>query len=261
MNDTPKQTETKTPPKEKLRAYKIVDAQGVAHLYPSVTSVISFTFGLPQEMMTWVAKNSALRALREQRLAKKEGRKPTQKELVELAKTERFVLLKQAQDKGVQLHQWIEDYFNGKTPTEIPKGYQGYWNSFTKWHSYYQIKPVLQEEVVYSHEYKFAGRMDFYGDWNGKRVLVDWKTSNFLRWDYGLQLAAYKHCLETMGHRVDETYILHLRSHGFYEFVKFDKPFDLFLSARKLFSDKVNDEKPEFELAYSPQEYIEKNSA
>jgi hypothetical protein len=218
---------------------------------------------MPPEMMNWVAKNSILRALREQRAALKAGKKLTQKELVAIGSTERHRLLKEAQLKGTTIHTWAERYYNThESPTEIPKEYKGYWDSFERFNAYFKLTPLLQETVVYSHEYKFAGRMDFYGTLSqqgeNKRVLVDFKTSNFLRSDYGLQLAAYKHCLESMGYPVDECYILHLCSHGFYEFVKFDDPLENFLDARRLFDWKKQREQPEFELAWTLEEAITK---
>jgi hypothetical protein len=244
--------------KEKLRAYRVE-----GHDYPSVTSVISYVFGMPEEMMNWVAKNSILRALREQRAGLKAGKKLTQKELVAIGSTERHRLLKEAQLKGTTVHTWAEKYYtNGENPQDIPKEYKGYWDSFQRFNEYFKLEPILQETVVYSHECRFAGRMDFYGtlthQGQEKRVLVDFKTSNFLRSDYGLQLAAYKHCLESMGYPVDECYILHLCRHGFYEFVKYNDDIEDFVSVRRLFDWKRQREQPEFELALEPKEFIDK---
>jgi hypothetical protein len=235
----------------KLRLYPVGETY-----YPSVTAILSYTLGLNDEMMNWVARNSALRALRENRAALKEGKKKTQKELVDLALTERHRLVGESQLKGTTVHGWVEDFYNGKMPTDIPKNYQGYWNSFLKFNDYFPLKPLIQEKIVHSDEYKYAGRVDFVGTMtqNGveKTLLVDFKTSNFLKAEMGLQLTAYKHCLETMGYKIDETYILHLTSGGFYDFVKFDEPLENFLLVRKLFDWKVEKENPEFELA--PQE-------
>jgi hypothetical protein len=243
-------------PKEKLRAY---DIEG--HIYPSVTSILSYVFGLPSEMGNWISKHSALRALRELRARTKAGEKPTQELLVKIAQTERHRLLKEAQLKGTTVHTWIEEFFNGKAPKDIPTEYAGYWKAFEKFYSFYPVEPLSQEEVVFSHPYKFAGRMDFYGTWMRggelRRVLIDFKTSNFLQSQYGLQLAAYKQCLEETERPVDDCFILKLQSHGRYEFVPFTERFDDFLLARKLFSWKVKMETPEFELAFTPQEAIE----
>lgn len=257
-NPTTTPPEAATPTKEKLRAYRID-----GHDYPSVTSVISYVFGSPPELMGWVAKNSILRALREQRAALKVGKKLTQKVLVEIGCTERHRLLKEAQLKGTTIHTWAEQFYDkGTIPQDVPRGYDGYWKGFEKFNAYFKFIPILQETVVYSHEYKFAGRMDAYGilshGGTEKRVLVDFKTSNFLRSDYGLQLAAYKHCLESMGYSVDECYILHLRSHGMYEFVKYNDDIEDFISVRRLFDWKKQREQPEFELALTPDEAIEK---
>jgi hypothetical protein len=213
-------------------------------------------------MLNWTARNSALRALREQRKAVKEGRKVTQKELVDLALTERGRMVKESQVKGTTIHTWVEEFYNGQEPKDIPKNYQGYWNSCVRFNEYFPLKPLVQEQVVYSHEYGYAGRLDFVGTMTQQGVdtlvLVDFKTSNFLKWEYGLQLAAYKECLLKMGHNIDETYILHLRSGGFYDYVKYDDSLQDFLDVKKVFDLKVRKEEPEFELALSPDEYLER---
>lgn len=242
---------------QKLRAYKIVDENGIAHYYPSVTAILSYV--MPPDLKKWAARNSALRVAREYRAAIKEKRKITQKELVALGLDEPEKMMKASQVRGVAVHKYAEDYFNNAPLDEVPKELQGYVDSFLKWCQFYPCKVILQEEVLYSHKYKFAGRMDFYGELNGRKVLIDFKTANFAHPDWGLQLAAYKECLESMGYPVDDTYILHLKSHGFYEFIKFNDAFDLFLDVRKLFAWKVKAENPEFELALTPDDYINQN--
>lgn len=244
--------------KEKLRAYRVGE-----HDYPSVTTVLSYVFGLPPEMKKWLSRNASLAVARAQRLAAKEKRKITQKALVEIGIAEPERLLKLAQLKGTTVHKWAEEYYNSKAvPNDIPKDYQGYWNSFLRFNEYFKCTPILQEIVVSADDIKIAGRLDWYGtllhQGQEKKIIIDFKTSNFLRSDYGLQLAAYKHCLEAMGYPVDECYILHLCSHGFYEFVKYNDDIEDFISVRRLFDWKKQREQPEFELAWTPTEAIEK---
>lgn len=217
---------------------------------------------MPPDLKKWAARNSALAVARAVRAAKKEGETLTQKELVAIGLYEPYRMMAESQVRGVAVHQYAEDYFNNKPPEEVPKDLQGYVDSFLKWCEYYPCEAIMQEEVLYSHEFKFAGRMDFYGimhhEGKEKRVLIDFKTSNFPHPEWGLQLAAYKQCLVDLGFPVDECYILHLKSKGFYEFYKFDDPFSLFLDVRKLFSWKAQAEKPEFELALPPKVFLQK---
>lgn len=222
---------------------------------------------MSQSMATWIGRNAALRALREQRAALKEGKKLTQDALIKLALTERDRLLKESQLQGTYIHTLIEKFLSDKTfvpPLDIdmPKKYIGYWRSFQRFYEFYPIKPILQEEVLWDDEWKWAGRMDFYGTLTQggveKRVLIDFKTSNFPSSTWGLQLAAYKRGLELRGFPVDECYILHLRSGGYYDLIPYNEPFDNFVLVRKVFSWKARIEKPKFEFAFTPEEAVQK---
>lgn len=245
-------------PNNTLRAYKVPDEQGNWHAYPSVTSILSYV--MPPDLKKWAAKNSALAVARAQRQAVKDGMKLTQKQLVEIGLYEPFRMMKASQVRGVAVHQFAEDYFNGITPTPVSEDLQGYVDSFLRWTEFYKCKAILQEEVLFSHKYKFAGRMDFYGtmlhEGKEKRVLIDFKTANFPHSDWGLQLAAYAQCLIDLGFPVDEMYILHLKSKGYYDFLRFDDSFQDFLSLRKVFAWKAKAEKPEFEFALPPDEFL-----
>lgn len=217
---------------------------------------------MPPDLKKWSAKNSALAVARANRQAIKDGVKLTQKQLVEIGTYEPYRLMKLSQVRGVAVHQYAEDFFNDLTPTPVIEDLQGYIDGFLKWNEYYKCKAIMQEEVLYSHRFKYAGRMDFYGtmqhEGKEKRVLIDFKTANFPHSDWGLQLAAYKQCLVDLGYPVDETYILHLMSKGYYDFIKFDDKFDDFLSVRKVFAWKARAEKPEFEFALPPKVFLEK---
>jgi hypothetical protein len=138
----------------------------------------------------------------------------------------------------------------GKDPEEIETEYNGYYQAFASFNEDYELEPVLQEVQVWSDKYRFAGRIDFYGvikkgDFS-QRVLIDFKTSNFLKPDMGLQLSAYRHCLEEQGHKVEAMYILHLKKDGTYNLVKYDEDFENFLNVRKVFKWKASHNRPDF---------------
>lgn len=75
----------------------------------------------------------------------------------------------------------------------------------------HNIKAKFEEYKVVNHQYGYAGRLDFYGQLDGKWVILDFKTSKSSRWTYGLQLACYRECIEKMGYPVEATYVVHIK--------------------------------------------------
>jgi hypothetical protein len=54
------------------------------------------------------------------------------------------------------------------------------------------FEPVQIEQQVVSEKYGFGGHLDMLAKVNGVLSVIDWKTSNQLRWTYLLQTIAYK---------------------------------------------------------------------
>lgn len=240
--------QTRTENENKLRAYPI---RGYDVPYWGVTSILSYVFGIPPELNKWSVKVAMGEVFKAEKIAKAEGKKLTQKERIEIAQAARVNYLKEAQVKGTTVHDYIENKIKtGEDPAELHPEYGGYYQGFSRFLSEYQIDPILQEIRVSCDHHRYAGRIDFYGKIviGGVEVLalIDFKTSNFLKDDYGLQLAAYKHALEDMGHKVDATYILHLKSNGTYQLVEYKEDFKNFVNVREVFRWKAQHAKPEY---------------
>ena len=117
---------------------------------------------------------------------------------------------------GTQMHQNIEDYFNGKSVTNDSVE----WDYFLKFHTdNLYLKPYRTEWVVYDETIKLAGSIDMVTiNDDGSLTIYDWKrskgilkTNSFNKfainptiehipdsnfWHYSLQLNVYKAILE-----------------------------------------------------------------
>lgn len=172
----------------------------------SITSAKEFALGIPEPRAKWIEKQTVLAMIRKQKELK---RNLTQKEALEFGKIARAEILDRARKNGTETHAAIQNH-HSQLPYELEEYTQPYFNSYKEWAKNHKIIPILQEEKVYNFDYGYAGRFDFYGEIDGKKVLVDYKTSNFIDWSMGLQLAAYRKCIEDLGHIVDEMWIIHL---------------------------------------------------
>ena len=86
-----------------------------------------------------------------------------------------------ASRRGTQVHKICEDYINNETnefrlQTLMPNLKE----------LFFKIKPIIdanlgdvysQEQALYSHQLRVAGRVDLIGMWNGKLSVIDFKTS------------------------------------------------------------------------------------
>jgi len=110
-----------------------------------------------------------------------------------------------------------------------------------------ELKPIMLEEKLWSHELQIAGRVDFIGYVNGKMSILDLKTSKaFYESDTGfdnhsIQLSAYKICFEEckdLNISIDKLYILRCHENSWWEMreKKFDP--DGVKYARELFMEK-----------------------
>jgi len=87
-----------------------------------------------------------------------------------------------AANRGTKVHKICEDYINN----EIPELKMQMMMPDLK-EMFFKIKPIIdeklgdvysQEQALYSHKLKIAGRVDLIGMWNGKLSVIDFKTSN-----------------------------------------------------------------------------------
>ena len=99
-----------------------------------------------------------------------------------------------AGDIGTFVHNWVEDYINGKNPKlPVNKDLRGAVQRFLDWQKEYNVRFLLAEQQVYSLRRKYTGTLDFICEIDGKMYIGDLKTSNAIyKNEMGQQLAAYK---------------------------------------------------------------------
>jgi hypothetical protein len=97
-----------------------------------------------------------------------------------------------ALDVGSEVHKYIEQYLQGITP-EPPSSEQA-WNgidAFIQWTKAHDIETHQTEMKVVGNYW--AGTLDWYGRFDGKMTVIDFKTSKAFYMDqYGPQIAAYR---------------------------------------------------------------------
>lgn len=102
-----------------------------------------------------------------------------------------------AADVGTEAHDWIEKYIKSKiedTPEpDMPEDNNVLVaiTGFLNWEADHKVRFLSSERLVYSKKYKFVGTLDIEAEVDGKRCLVDIKTSTGLYNDVRLQTAAY----------------------------------------------------------------------
>lgn len=111
---------------------------------------------------------------------------------------------------GTLAHEMVEAWINGENymqiivtaPLDVGKQALNAFQMFREWHDNSKIEIIskYQEIQMVSEKYQYGGTPDAIGrNANGELVLIDWKTSNGVYSDYGLQLAAYKNLWEENG--------------------------------------------------------------
>jgi hypothetical protein len=74
---------------------------------------------------------------------------------------------------------------------------------FRRWWDQAGLSVIQTELMVYHAPLGYAGQLDFLAaDQAGNPVLVDWKTSKHIYWNYKLQVVAYARALHAMGRGV-----------------------------------------------------------
>ena len=114
---------------------------------------------------------------------------------------------------GTVVHGLIEDFLKGiDIPKQSDPAVVNCWNLFLDWWNKQEYEVVELEKKIYSKKYNYAGTLDLVvKDKKGNLVLMDIKTSNFISFDYFLQLNAYKFAYEEeTGSKVSKSFIVKL---------------------------------------------------
>lgn len=118
---------------------------------------------------------------------------------------------KEALDVGSEVHDWIEKYLGSPDYPDID--YDHYYKdktpevfaaitAFLDWAHEHDLRPIEVEKTVYAS--RWAGTLDFYGYFNDKLYIIDWKTSKPRNKKTGkgiypesrYQVAAYRSAME-----------------------------------------------------------------
>lgn len=123
-------------------------------------------------------------------------------------------LLKEAGDIGTRVHAAIDEYISGKEPVLTDDIKQGY-DNFRDWLDYSRFKIIKGDTYVASLEYRYGGAMDALAEKDGKLILLDWKTSNYIQDTYSLQAGAYAMAFnETFGKVIDRAFVVRFGKDG-----------------------------------------------
>jgi len=179
-------------------------------------------------------------------------------EALEEAIKQHSIKKQEAADIGHYVHSYAEAYIAGNTLEEMDKDLLSEEDmkrakngiiAFLQWVNENNIQWEASEQMVYSKKYNYVGTFDAIAIINGKRYLIDFKTSKGLyRLEHGMQTAAYlKAHQEEHGTHFDWRIILHFNKEtgefGYHELQELDEDFECFLAAQKLAERKKKTEK------------------
>lgn len=109
----------------------------------------------------------------------------------------------EAAELGTLAHDYIEGYLRTGIEPDLRDQDSRVINCYTlfrRWWDDQQLSVIQTELMVYDVAHGYAGTLDFLAaDRNGDLVLVDWKTSKSIYWNYRLQVIAYARALSQMG--------------------------------------------------------------
>lgn len=132
-------------------------------------------------------------------------------------------VLNKAAERGTIVHNAIENHILFGV-SDIPIEHDGYLRAFKQWWKDTKPEVLATERRVYHRILRYAGTVDLLALIDGKRILIDYKTSASVnRMLTGVQLEAYAKAYESHGIGCDGKAILHLKSDGKYELVPYEK--------------------------------------
>jgi hypothetical protein len=107
----------------------------------------------------------------------------------------------------------IEEKYSAHVNYDFYLGYAAIcYNKFLEWlKDHPSFKLIFTEKILISYKYGYGGQIDIYGDLNGRKILVDIKTSNSIYKSHRLQVGGgYYNLLKENYYPVDDVYILRI---------------------------------------------------
>lgn len=122
-----------------------------------------------------------------------------------------------AANSGSKVHNTVSALINGHDVIWDDKIYnEEEWKGLINFYNFFKLhNPITMynEKIVFDHDFKFAGTIDWLCKIGEEIWLIDFKFSNAIHKSYMLQLAAYKKCLEKeLNIKINKIGILHLKS-------------------------------------------------
>ena len=128
-------------------------------------------------------------------------------------------VLQYAAERGTAVHEVCEDIDNGFTELEIAEEWEGYVDAYWQFLQDYEPEWLGIEEMVYHEGSGYCGRVDRWGILNGKRCVLDIKTTSApTKANYmagACQTIAYGNALKN----IEKGFLLYLKKDGTYRLV------------------------------------------
>jgi CRISPR/Cas system-associated exonuclease Cas4 (RecB family) len=183
------------------------------HIVPGVTGILNIVGSEDKvnRLMGWAKKNCLLKAA--EHIRSFAGKQLIVDEAwIESVRKSAWKrdkeMLKAAGDIGTRVHNAIDAYIAGDVPTLDADTKQGF-DNFLAWLKESRIKLIKGDTYVANLALGYGGALDAIGERDGKIILLDWKTSNYLQDANALQTAAYYLAFfESFNVAVDAAYVV-----------------------------------------------------
>ena len=127
-----------------------------------------------------------------------------------------------AADRGTKVHAATEA-LDGSGRAEIEEEYLPYLQAYARFRKEHEVQWELSECSMYHPEHRYAGTIDRYGMVDGKKTLLDIKTTyRVMKALCSASLNLYRMMLQAKGMEVEQLMILHLKKDGTYKLIRFD---------------------------------------
>lgn len=147
-------------------------------------------------------------------------------------------VLEKAAKRGSSVH-YATELFDLYGAEEIELENRGYLEAYKKFKKDYQVEVIEVEKQLFHPTLYFAGTLDRIVKINGKRVLLDIKTTEKIHKELvSIQVSAYQEMASKNGIEVDELAVLKLNKNGTYEFVYLNNNLDMFMYLYKIYMFK-----------------------
>lgn len=127
-------------------------------------------------------------------------------QVLQSARKAHYRVKTEAAELGTTAHNAIEEFLRSgqeQDLAEMDPRVANCYGLFRDWWDSQALSVIQTELMVYDVERGYAGQLDFLAaDAQGRPVIVDWKTSKSIYWNYKLQVVAYARALHQMGRGV-----------------------------------------------------------